>query len=247
MSAEKGHHFCNPTNHFYRCLHASGFTPTRIPPTEDHTLPERFNLGLTNLVERPSSEAGELSPAEMAASVPALLAKIARMRPRIVCFVGMGIARVVLRALRDQAAAAAASAPPPPPHTQSPGSRLASGLVEDATVVERQDAPPFTSPSAAGAAARKGSKAKARPGTVASPEVGLLPLKLVYNPPPSEAIRETLFFVCPSTSGRVTHFQATDKEKIFRDLKDALEKQKAGALDTSRMAVIDVGLVKAEY
>ncbi|ETW75699.1 hypothetical protein HETIRDRAFT_241775, partial [Heterobasidion irregulare TC 32-1] len=177
MSAERGHHFCNPTNHFYRCLHASGFTPTRIPPTEDHTLPERFNLGLTNLVERPSTEAGELSPAEMAASVPALLTKIAHVRPRIVCFVGMGIARVVLSALRGQAFA-----------------------------------------------------------TAASPDVGLQPFKLVYHPPPSE----TLFFVSPSTSGRVTRFQATDKEKIFRDLKDTLEKLKTGALDTSRMAVIDI-------
>ena len=41
----------------------------------------------------------ELSPAEMTAAVPAFLAKVARFRPRIVCFVGLGIWRIVHQAL----------------------------------------------------------------------------------------------------------------------------------------------------
>ena len=169
----------------------------------------------------------------MAASAPALLTKIARVRPRIVCFVGMGIARVVLSALRGQAA----PAPAPPPRPQSPNP--APGIImEDATFVERPDAPPLASPRKSEATARKSArtsapspaqaKAKARSATAASPDVGLQPFKLVYHPPPSEVrvlhpshqthtpinvtinrqtISETLFFVSPSTSGRVTHFQ----------------------------------------
>jgi TDG/mug DNA glycosylase family protein len=114
-----------------------GFTPERLQPTEDFTLPDKFCLGLvryqiilnkkralphsqrfqTNLVDRPSAEVSspyfvanpvadghvpqeaELSPTEMAAGVPAFLAKVARYRPRIVCFVGIGIWRVVEKAL----------------------------------------------------------------------------------------------------------------------------------------------------
>jgi len=56
MSAETGHHFANPTNHFWRALHQGGFTTQFVPASEDHTLPEAYNLGLTNLVERPSAE-----------------------------------------------------------------------------------------------------------------------------------------------------------------------------------------------
>ncbi|KAH7910968.1 uracil-DNA glycosylase-like protein [Hygrophoropsis aurantiaca] len=99
MSAQKGHHFANPTNHFWRCLHGSGLTSRRLPPSEDHTLPDEFNLGLTNLVSRPSAEAAELSKVEMKAAVPVLLTKIAQYRPRFLCFVGMGIWEIVKSAL----------------------------------------------------------------------------------------------------------------------------------------------------
>jgi len=92
-SAEIGHHFGHPTNHFWSCLYESGFTTERLPPTEDHTLPERFSLGLTNLVDRPTAEQNELSANEQVAGVPALLAKVARYRPRVLCFVGLDIAR----------------------------------------------------------------------------------------------------------------------------------------------------------
>ncbi|KAF9226158.1 DNA glycosylase [Gyrodon lividus] len=95
MSAETGHHFANPTNHFWRCLHRSGMTSTLVSPSEDHSLPERFNIGLTNLVDRPSTQACELSRAEMMASVPPFLDKLARRRPRFVCFVGMMIWEIV--------------------------------------------------------------------------------------------------------------------------------------------------------
>ncbi|KAH9025969.1 hypothetical protein EDB85DRAFT_203461 [Lactarius pseudohatsudake] len=100
MSAVTGHHYANPTNHFWHCLHLSGFTQRLLLPSEDFTLPERYNLGLVNLVDRPSSSQAELSAQEMASSVPALLTKIARFRPHVVCFIGKGIWRHVERALK---------------------------------------------------------------------------------------------------------------------------------------------------
>ncbi|KIO09691.1 hypothetical protein M404DRAFT_47162, partial [Pisolithus tinctorius Marx 270] len=99
MSAETGHHFANPTNHFWRCLYHSGLTSTLLPPSEDYSLPERYNLGLTNIVDRPSAEAAELSVSEMKAAIPVFLRKISRYRPRFVCFVGMGIWAVIRKAL----------------------------------------------------------------------------------------------------------------------------------------------------
>ncbi|KAN0085665.1 Uracil-DNA glycosylase-like protein, partial [Tylopilus felleus] len=94
MSAETGHHFANPTNHFWRCLLRSGILK-HVTLCIDFSLPERFNIGLTNLVDRPSTQACELSRAEMVTSVPAFLDKLARHRPRFVCFVGMVIWEIV--------------------------------------------------------------------------------------------------------------------------------------------------------
>ncbi|KAI9462883.1 uracil-DNA glycosylase-like protein [Lactarius psammicola] len=99
MSAVTGHHYANPTNHFWHCLHLSGFTQRLLLPSEDCTLPERYSLGLTNLVDRPSTSEADLSAQEMASSVPALLTKIAGCRPRVVCFIGKGIWLHVERAL----------------------------------------------------------------------------------------------------------------------------------------------------
>ncbi|KAH0581622.1 hypothetical protein H2248_011324 [Termitomyces sp. 'cryptogamus'] len=93
-SAEIGHHYGHHSNHFWDCLYQAGFTPDKLFPEEDHTLPERFSIGLTNLVERPTAEQNELSSEEQAASVPTLLAKVTRYRPRILCFLGLNIARV---------------------------------------------------------------------------------------------------------------------------------------------------------
>lgn len=100
MSAVTGHHYANPTNHFWHCLHLSGFTQRLLLPSEDLTLPERYNLGLVNLLDRPSTSQAELSAQEMAGSVPALLTKIARFHPRVVCFIGKGIWLHVERALK---------------------------------------------------------------------------------------------------------------------------------------------------
>lgn len=94
-SAEIGHHFGGPTNHFWPCLYESGLTTERLQPTQDHTLPSRFSIGMTNLVDRPTAEQNELSRAEQLASVPSLLSKISKYKPKIVCFVGLGISQVV--------------------------------------------------------------------------------------------------------------------------------------------------------
>ncbi|KXN87023.1 G/T mismatch-specific thymine DNA glycosylase [Leucoagaricus sp. SymC.cos] len=94
-SAEIGHHFGGPTNHFWPCLYEAGLTTERLQPTEDYTLPDRFSIGMTNLVDRPTAEQNELSRTEQLASAPYLLSKIAKHKPRIVCFVGLGIAQVV--------------------------------------------------------------------------------------------------------------------------------------------------------
>jgi TDG/mug DNA glycosylase family protein len=91
-SAATGFHFARPGNRFWPALHAAGFTPRLFHPSENQRLLE-LGYGLTNLVNRATAAADELSPAELAAGGKVLTAKVRRFQPRVVAFVGMGAYR----------------------------------------------------------------------------------------------------------------------------------------------------------
>ena len=90
-TATAGHAYAHPSNLFWKLLHSSGCTDTRLRPEQDRALPRSYGMGNTNIVSRPSRDAGELSKSEMSAGTPALEAKVARYRPEAVCIVGKGI------------------------------------------------------------------------------------------------------------------------------------------------------------
>ncbi|WVO15510.1 hypothetical protein L204_103168 [Cryptococcus depauperatus] len=91
QSSESGHHFAHPTNKFWRALHQSGLTSRLMSPKEDHHIVDEYNYGLTNLVDRPTSEQSELSTLEMRLNTYQLLLKFVKYRPKVVCFVGKKI------------------------------------------------------------------------------------------------------------------------------------------------------------
>lgn len=87
-SAATGHHFARPGNRFWPALYGSGFTPRLLRPHEQGQL-LGFGLGITNLVDRATARADELSPAELADGGRLLAAKVARLRPRWLAVVGV--------------------------------------------------------------------------------------------------------------------------------------------------------------
>jgi TDG/mug DNA glycosylase family protein len=92
-SAAVGHHFARPGNRFWKVLHGSGFTERVLSPFEDRTLLDR-GLGLTNLVDRATAGASELSRDELRGGAQGLRRKALRYRPRFVAVLGMGAYRV---------------------------------------------------------------------------------------------------------------------------------------------------------
>jgi TDG/mug DNA glycosylase family protein len=94
MSAERGHHFARPGNRFWPALHGSGFTPRLLSPDEDGTLPE-YGLGITNLVDRPTRAAVELSAEELKAGAGALALLAQRYEPAVIAVVGLSAWRIV--------------------------------------------------------------------------------------------------------------------------------------------------------
>ncbi|MEU0808396.1 G/U mismatch-specific DNA glycosylase [Streptomyces sp. NPDC005970] len=93
MTAATGHHFARPGNRFWPVLHASGFTPRRLQPSEQHEL-LGYGLGITNVVTRASARADELSDEEYREGGRLLAEKVARLRPRWLAVAGVTAYRV---------------------------------------------------------------------------------------------------------------------------------------------------------
>ena len=96
-SGETGHHFARPGNRFWPALHVAGFTPRQLRPDEGAELP-RYGVGVTNLVDRPTRAASDLSDDEIRAGVEALARLAERWQPAIVAILGIGAFRVAFGA-----------------------------------------------------------------------------------------------------------------------------------------------------
>jgi TDG/mug DNA glycosylase family protein len=88
LSGELGLHFARPGNRFWKLLHAGGFTESVLAPGEQRVLPE-LGIGITNLVERVTAAASELSAAELREGAGTLEAKAALLRPCCVAVLGL--------------------------------------------------------------------------------------------------------------------------------------------------------------
>lgn len=87
-SAAIGHHFGRPGNRFWPALHDGGFTPRLLSPHEELEL-LNWRLGITNIVDRASARADELSADELVAGAVVLREKVERVRPRFVAVLGV--------------------------------------------------------------------------------------------------------------------------------------------------------------
>jgi TDG/mug DNA glycosylase family protein len=87
-TAWAGHHFARPGNRFWPALHRSGFTPRLLAPAEQDQLPA-LGLGITNVVDRATATAAELSRAELQEGGRELLANVALWRPAYLAVLGV--------------------------------------------------------------------------------------------------------------------------------------------------------------
>jgi len=95
-SAATGHHFARPGNRFWPALHRSGFTDRQLDPAEQLSLLDA-GLGITNVVDRASARADELTSAELVAGGVALAAKAERWRPHWIAILGVTAYRAAYR------------------------------------------------------------------------------------------------------------------------------------------------------
>ena len=86
-SARAGAAFANPRNDFWRLLHAAGFTPRVLEPTEQSRLLE-YGVGLTNAAVRTTRGSGDLRKADFEGAAERLAGIAGTFGPRAIGFVG---------------------------------------------------------------------------------------------------------------------------------------------------------------
>ena len=87
-SGWSGLHFGRPTNRLWITLYEAGFTDRKLCPEETDAL-LAAGIGVTNLVNRATARADELTDDEIRAGVPRLTATVERWRPRSVAVLGI--------------------------------------------------------------------------------------------------------------------------------------------------------------
>jgi TDG/mug DNA glycosylase family protein len=91
-TAAIGHHFGRPGNRFWPTLHQSGFTPRLLSPYDERELLP-LGYGITNVVDRATAAAEELTPRDYAEGGKRLEAKVRKYKPKVLAVLGVGAYR----------------------------------------------------------------------------------------------------------------------------------------------------------
>ena len=83
----KAAHFANPRNDFWRMLHAAGFTPRLVDPSEQFDV-LAYGVGLTNAAYRTTRGSSDLRKTDFVGSAERLERLSFELRPRAIGFVG---------------------------------------------------------------------------------------------------------------------------------------------------------------
>lgn len=87
-TAWAGHHFARPGNRFWRALYQSGFTDRLLQPEEEQDL-LGHGCGITNLVQRATTSAAEITREELLLGGEQLVRKVKLYRPQWVAVLGV--------------------------------------------------------------------------------------------------------------------------------------------------------------
>ncbi|KAG9339925.1 hypothetical protein JZ751_022238 [Albula glossodonta] len=88
MAAYIGRWFPGPGNHFWKCLFLSGITEVQLNHMHDQSLPEKYGIGFTNMVERTTPGSKDLSNKELRQGGKILVEKLQKYKPLIAVFNG---------------------------------------------------------------------------------------------------------------------------------------------------------------
>ncbi|HZN65166.1 MAG TPA: G/U mismatch-specific DNA glycosylase [Tepidisphaeraceae bacterium] len=91
-TAAIGHHFGRPGNRFWPTLYRAGFTPRLLSPYEERELLP-LGYGITNVVDRATAAADELTAEDYSQGGRRLEAKVRKCKPKVLAVLGVGAYR----------------------------------------------------------------------------------------------------------------------------------------------------------
>jgi double-stranded uracil-DNA glycosylase len=91
-TAAVGHHFARPGNRFWPALYAGGFTERLLSPFDEREL-LKSGYGITNVVQRATASADQLTKEEIVSGGERLRTKVLRYRPKVLAVLGVGAYR----------------------------------------------------------------------------------------------------------------------------------------------------------
>ncbi|XP_053282699.1 thymine DNA glycosylase, tandem duplicate 1 isoform X2 [Pleuronectes platessa] len=97
MAAYIGRYFPGGGNHFWKCLFLSGFTEELLNHNSDTSLPVKYKMGFTNMVERATPGSKDLSTKELREGGKILVEKLKKYKPLIAVFNGKCIYEMFCR------------------------------------------------------------------------------------------------------------------------------------------------------
>lgn len=89
-SADMGHHYAGKSNRFWDILFRAGLTLEKLDYTRDREL-LRYRYGSTNIIDRPSKSAMELTREEYLEGKQNLRELLKEYKPSVACYVGIGV------------------------------------------------------------------------------------------------------------------------------------------------------------
>jgi TDG/mug DNA glycosylase family protein len=92
-SGATGHHFARPGNRFWPTLHSAGFTARQFAPDDEEAL-LALGIGITNLVNRTTAKASQVTDDELRAGAIRLRATVASYQPEAVAVLGVSAYRI---------------------------------------------------------------------------------------------------------------------------------------------------------
>jgi TDG/mug DNA glycosylase family protein len=92
-SGATGHHFARPGNRFWKTLYAAGFSDKLLSPHEQRELLKN-GYGITNICERTTARADELTTEEIIAGEELLRAKVLEFQPKYLAVLGITSYRI---------------------------------------------------------------------------------------------------------------------------------------------------------
>lgn len=96
-SAETGWNYAGANNRFYRILFEAGLTDQLLKPSDNRLLFDVYQYGFTNLVQRPTPKASDVTTTEYRAGATRVLETLVQYQPKFACFVGKGVFQQFIR------------------------------------------------------------------------------------------------------------------------------------------------------